>query len=330
MLRASVVLRIRQIEEIPATSLSFSEMGQPEVRDLCLADARVMVIRDRNHRSIPIWSAADEPFPIGNSRFIRLIYSEMKRLDPTRLVAYARVTLDLAARGPGADLLLLDPYWGWYMGSVKDLGPFLEMTHLLFPGKPVVLGEFGAGAIPGLRSVSWEPGLSPQFTEDYEAYLLTETWRISRSKDFVNGGMIWVWADFLSPTRKHLRSSEIPERERVPNPLPYHNMKGLVTEDRSPKNAYLVVMGMLGDMGVGNLFVWVTDQRRVPAAGAAIHLFLEDWTRIGHELTDADGKTVLWYVPQNTYRIHASAGGSEGEVVATVSGNTEVLVQLGL
>jgi hypothetical protein len=265
-----------------------------------------MVRRDRNHPSIVIWSVGNEPFPIGSADFNARLYEAVRAEDPTRLVSYARGQIDNVNPDPDSDLIMLNPYWGWYTGTIEGLGPFLEQTRQRFPDKPIILTEFGADAIPGNRTNA-DPAASPHFSEDFQADYLSQTWRIARSKPFVSGGFVWAFADFLSPTRKYLRSLQFVPPSHL-NPVPFHNLKGILTNDRQPKNAYLTVRGMYADQPPIDLTVEVVDAQDAGIAGARVSVRDPDGERpLAAGSTDGDGHFVLWRIPPGSYRVEAAS-----------------------
>lgn len=316
------------IEEIPAVALNFKEMGDPEIQKLCVDYTRGMVIRDRNHPSIVIWSAADEPTLFGSSEFNSMLYAQMKLLDPTRLVTYARLHHDLIAEDPEADVICLNPYWGWYIGEIEKTDWFLDLAHETFPDKPVILCEFGAGALKNYRQSPLDgEDYSPHYTEDFQVQSIKEVWDITAAKEFAHGGFVWVWADFISPTRKYLRSTQMPVAQHVINPAPYHNLKGLVTRDRIPKAAYLMLMGLYGDHQMAGLTIKVVDDSEAAVLEATVDIYLED-SLVGRQVTDAAGLATLSYVPELTYTIKVAKDDLTAEKKVTVQGDTDVTITL--
>ena len=317
-------------EEIPATGLNFKEMKNEKVRSLALDYARRMVHRDRNHPSIVLWSAGNEPVPWGDSEFNSLIYNEMKTIDPTRLVSYARSMFDIIAPDPDSDVVMFNEYWGWYVGRVSDTSWFLDQAALVFPDKPMLLSEFGADAWKDYRT-NTDPAASPHYTEDYQTWHLQETWSIVQSKDYMSGGFIWVFADFLSPTREYWRSEQYPDGT-VLNPEPYYNLKGLVDRDRVPKNSYLTVMGMYGAGALYDLTIEVQHANGDPAPQAEVNIRYADQTPdpipVGRQQTDDEGRVILWSIPQGTYYIDAAEGNESGSDMLLVDGDATVVVKL--
>jgi beta-glucuronidase len=100
----------------------------------------------------------------------------------------------------------------------------------LHPDKPVLLSEFGAGAGPGRHDTDGEwvgdrvrPGKT--YSEDYQDELIRGYLDIALEKDFIAGVCPWVFADFYClwyPT----------------NPVPYYNLKGVLSSKRVPKMSY--------------------------------------------------------------------------------------------
>ncbi len=169
--------------------------------------------------------------------------------------------------------------------------------------------------------------MSPHYTEDYQAYHLLETWAITLSKEYMSGGLIWVFADFISPTRKYLRSSQFPPN-RIENPIPYYNVKGIVDRYRRPKNAYLTVMGMFGDLPLHDLTIEVRDSSDTPVSNATVNLYLEDGNLVADQETDSLGHTILWNIPEMNYTLEARTGSASGKTTLFLNEDRTVRMQV--
>jgi beta-glucuronidase len=85
-------------------------------------------------------------------------------------------------------------------------------------GKPLILTEFGADAIPGQHAQPPE-----MFSEEYQAELLERYIQLLRQKPYVVGEHIWNLCDFKT-TQGITRPGGM-------------NYKGVFTRDRRPKLA---------------------------------------------------------------------------------------------
>jgi beta-glucuronidase len=125
--------------------------GQPSDGILTngLEQLREMIARDRNHPCLFSWGVCNE---INGQnppayQFAKRMYEESKRLDSKRLVTYASNSLQ---KTPAKDVASLMDYvmWNeyyesWYAGSPADLARNLEEVHEAFPGKAIVISEYG-------------------------------------------------------------------------------------------------------------------------------------------------------------------------------------------
>ena len=90
--------------------------------------------------------------------------------------------------------------------------------------KPLVLSEFGAGALYGLRGDSLT-----RWSEDYQAYLYDEQIAMLRQVPFLRGLSPWILMDFRSPRRP------------LPTIQDFWNRKGLLSERGERKLAFGVL-----------------------------------------------------------------------------------------
>ncbi len=139
--------------EIPAWGYdTFAGMGAGPNADIlqnALEQLGEMIARDRNHPSIVSWGLCNE---IGGQnppayQFAKHMLEEAKRLDPNRLCSYASNSLAETPKRDVAglmDFIETNEYFGsWAPGSPEAVAKHLDDLQAAFPGKPVVISEFG-------------------------------------------------------------------------------------------------------------------------------------------------------------------------------------------
>ena len=184
--------------------------------------------------TIVIWGCLNEcesHTAFGRREYARVL-GLIKKLDPTRPVTFASNHAHEDLCLGMVDIVSWNRYDGWYQGEPPDVEPMLKkMLRWLHSkrsrggsGKPVILSEFGAGAIHGHRSPN-----RAKWTEEYQCDVLDETLRIYLNHPDVVGVAIWQFCD-VRITRGWWRA-----RPRT------MNNKGTVDEFRRPKLAYNVV-----------------------------------------------------------------------------------------
>jgi beta-glucuronidase len=187
---------------------------------------RELVARDKNHPSVVLWSIANEPesHTAAAVDYFEPLFALTRDLDPTRPVGSANMMFSphgrdrLQALG---DVTMLNRYYGWYTSTGDLAGAEAalekELTAWADEGRPIIVTEYGADAMPGVRSVTPQP-----WSEEYQADFLAMYHRVFDRVDAVIGEHVWNFADFATSAGTG----------RVDG-----NRKGVFTRDRRPKAA---------------------------------------------------------------------------------------------
>ncbi|MBX3594056.1 MAG: beta-galactosidase [Sphingomonas sp.] len=141
-----------------------------------------------------------------------------------------------------ADLIGYNRYYGWYYGKVDDLGPHLDAMHARYPGVPISVSEYGAGAAlsqhvenPGTWRIN--AGGRPH-PEEFQSWLHERSWPQLRARPYLWASWIWNMFDFSSRVRQEGDATDI-------------NDKGLVTFDRKVrKDAFFYYKAQWSDTPV--------------------------------------------------------------------------------
>jgi beta-galactosidase len=184
--------------EIPAWGYdTFAGMGAEPDTDIVengLEQLREMIARDRNHPSVVAWGLCNE---VGGQnppayQFAKRMLEEAKRLDPNRLCSYASNSLIKTPERDAAglmDFIETNEYFGtWYPGTLEGLAKHLDDLHAAFPGKPVVISEYGYCACTKDRPEGDEHRMEGLRSHD----------AVFRSKDFVAGAIFFCYNDYRS------------------------------------------------------------------------------------------------------------------------------------
>jgi len=228
------------IDEIPAVSLQFdSAENVAERLRMCLQQTGELIMRDKTHPSVVMWSIANEPMlPNFMARisgqdtsppdpttieFFQTLIGRARQLDPTRPITLVGIMGGPAEWHALTDVICINRYWGWYAQggeleqALTSLDQELDAIWKLH-GKPIIITEFGADTLAGLHG---QPAL--MWSEEYQAALIRGYLDVAARKDFVAGMQIWNFADFAA----------VQGTGRVGG----LNMKGVFTRTRTPKMA---------------------------------------------------------------------------------------------
>lgn len=186
-----------------------------------------LIRRDANRASVAIWSVGNENADTDDRlSFMRRLAESARRLDGSRLVAAAclvdKVGNVIADRlAEHLDIIGINEYLGWYDPDFSKLPALMDNSR---PDKPVIISEFGAGAVAGYRGRTDE-----LFTEDMQAYVYEKQIEVISQVDYIRGMSPWILFDFRSPRRTNRHQAG-------------YNRKGLVDADRVRRKAAFSVL----------------------------------------------------------------------------------------
>jgi beta-glucuronidase len=189
-----------------------------------------VVTRDKNRASVILWSMANEtPVSAPRLAFLKRLVENTRALDPTRLITAAnekrykdpQTQLIDDEFGEYLDVLGCNEYIGWYDG-LPDKADQIKWESTL--NKPVIISEFGAGALYGLHGDELT-----RWTEEYQESVYKHTLDMLDRVPFIQGITPWILKDFRSP-RRHL-----------PQIQDFWNRKGVISDRGDKKMAYYIL-----------------------------------------------------------------------------------------
>jgi beta-glucuronidase len=203
------------IPEVPAWQLTQQQMYSKQMRALEQQQLSEMIVEDFNHPSVWAWSVANEiesNTPSG-LEFVKEMIAYVKSLDPTRPVGFASNRLGSQPRFDATALsgfVLMNQYFGTWVGPKQGLGPALDLIHKTWPDKTIIISEYGFE--PHWNKL-WGPPTSTLNVDDYyfvpddtasdseaadivRRQLISEQMEIFRSKPFVAGAIFWTYEDY--------------------------------------------------------------------------------------------------------------------------------------
>ncbi|WP_245792313.1 glycoside hydrolase family 2 protein [Teredinibacter waterburyi] len=225
MLRAADRLGLLVWSEIPVYwTVQFESEAVYQKAEQQLTE---MIQRDKNRAAIILWSVANET-PNHNLRFtfLKKLVAKARQLDATRLITAASDTQQTVGGAkkiddPFAelvDVIGINTYCGWYSDKPSDCAAMRWQSDY---NKPVIISEFGAGALAGLHGDK-----NARWTEEYQDDVYRYNLEMIDKIPFVKGMTPWILKDFRSPRRP------------LPEIQDYWNRKGLVSESGERKQAW--------------------------------------------------------------------------------------------
>jgi beta-glucuronidase len=189
-----------------------------------------MITRDRNRCAVVIWSIANEtPRGEARDRFLSRLAGRARAMDDTRLVSMAmEVTRDSEGvntlednMNAFVDVISFNQYVGWYRASNEEAR---SMRWVIPYDKPVIVSEFGGGALQGLHGEK-----TRRWTEEYQEELYRANLEMLDKIEGLAGLSPWILVDFYSP------------RRQLPGVQDFFNRKGLISNRGERKKAFFVM-----------------------------------------------------------------------------------------
>lgn len=217
--------------EIPMWGFEKESLERPLVIERGLKMHTEMINQYYNHPSIIIWGMHNEVATDSEQGYsiTEKFVKHVKSLDKSRLVTYAtnRILKDECLSL--IDFISVNQYVGWYEGDIKDWAEFMvQMKEYLkekgVADKPVVMSEFGVGAVFGTKTFE-----ELRWSENYQVEFYKHTLDIFLNDEDISGVLLWQFSDIRSNAKWSLLRARS------------FNNKGLVNEYRQPKLAYYAV-----------------------------------------------------------------------------------------
>ncbi|MDT0644108.1 glycoside hydrolase family 2 TIM barrel-domain containing protein [Zunongwangia sp. F363] len=227
MLRLADEMGLMVWAEIPVYwTISWENMETYENAENQLASG---ILRDKNRASIIIWSVGNEtPVTEARNDFMEKLIARARQLDDTRLIAAAlevetegNVAVVNDPLGEKLDLASFNEYAGWYWGEPENISQY---TFDIKFNKPVVITEFGGGALGGFHADK-----TTMWSEEHQEYLYEQQLKMLDKIDGLRGMTPWILVDFKSPRRNH------------PVYQNFWNRKGIISETGEKKKAFYIL-----------------------------------------------------------------------------------------
>jgi len=195
----------------------------------CQRQLHDMIARDKNRAAVVIWSIANEtPHSAPRDKFLSSMAQYARTQDSSRLISMAMEVTSAANyhnrlqdnMNEYVDVISFNQYVGWY----RDVNDAPKMTWEVPYDKPVIISEFGGGALAGFHADK-----NTRFSEEFQENLYIESLKMMDKIDGLSGLSPWILKDFMSPRRV------------LPDVQDYYNRKGLVSSEGQKKKAFFVM-----------------------------------------------------------------------------------------
>ena len=188
-----------------------------------------MIARDKNRANVIIWSIANEtPHSDARDNFLSRLAQYARTQDSTRLISMAMEVTGASNyvnrlhdnMSKYVDVVSFNQYIGWY----RDVNDAPKMKWEIPYNKPVIISEFGGGAVAGFHGDKEQ-----RWTEEFQENLYVQNLAMLDKIEGLAGTTPWVLKDFRSPRRME------------PVVQKGFNRKGLFSDQGKRKKAFYVM-----------------------------------------------------------------------------------------
>ena len=274
------------IVDIIAPNDSFTRNAQSQLAE--------MIRQHYNHPSIVFWGYMNEAFQqlyyripkteqkhfcALTAALARQLEARLKQEDSSRLsvMACAGSTLyNDAGLAHITDVVGWNLYQGWYGNNLADFEKYVDDQISRNPARPIIISEYGAGSDKRLHSLLPEIfDFSIEYQQKYLEHYLPQILQ----RNFVIGAAQWNFIDFNVASRQES--------------MPRTNNKGLLYNDRSPKDVYYYFMAMLKK---DSAMVWIASrdwaERQVTCDSADVQLPIKIYSNAAQVSLSVNGHSI--------------------------------------
>jgi beta-glucuronidase len=228
------------MDEIPAWKTYPGFIGDSTGIQLASKYIEELLNAHGNYTCIGFWCIANEIQSVSDRvvMYIKNVAAITKKIDPSRLVTYTTYFYQFDKAYQYVDVISINEYFGWFVGSVDMLTSLIQMIKKEYPEKPILVTEFGAAAALGVRNQyanlagPLKSIFTKDFSEDYQAlFHKKQISTIWENREKCSGAVVWCYNDFME-------NRQMPNSKKLKTGL---NGMGLVTEERQNKLAFGVV-----------------------------------------------------------------------------------------
>lgn len=220
--------------EIPMWGFPKEALGDGLTQERSMRMHEEMIAQYFHHPSVVIWGLHNEVATDSEEGYnlTKRMYELVRELDDSRLVTYASNRFDRELCLEFCDFVSLNYYHGWYGDKISDWDAFVHglrgtMIEKGVGEKPIVMSEFGCGAIYGYSSFNHD-----KWTMQYQSDFVERVIQLCAEEEGVCGAYVWQFAD--------MNSDKDVSRCRS------FNNKGILDEYRRPKMSYDTVRTLYG------------------------------------------------------------------------------------